>query len=144
MDIKRILLAYSGSENSKRAIDDAINIATCYGANVLILHCIIEETKPEGTYQRAQKAPSENAPYGPEVDALLTPVRNAFERKSVEYSDQVLSGDPARLITEVAGLMNCDLIIMGRSSMTPSKRLPAESTTGRVVGAAPCRILVVV
>lgn len=135
----RILVAYDGSLQARRAVEVAVDLARKYGAAVTLLTAI--------------QHPSYAGTIG-EVDEADHEQRHAVEqiqREAVEYarlrgidpSVEIVSGHPAEAIVEYARAHHVDLIVMGHRGMSTIQRFFVGSVADRVVDHAPCMVLVV-
>ena len=111
----KILVATDGSENGRHALDEALELAQAGGASVTIL------------YVRASPLPVLGDPFYQR--ALTTELRRANETVTVaaavahsmgvEAETEVLEGDPAGRIVELARLRDVDLIVVGSRGLGP-------------------------
>jgi len=134
---KNIILAYDGSKHSNKALQEAIRIAKISGGKLLILSIVdvtdeFESQAPGLTEKMTEK--------------LKKQVQKAAEKaaaENIQVREEVRVGDASEMIVEVAGKKKCDLIIMGSHGKTGLKRLLMGSVTSRVIGHAPCKVLVI-
>jgi universal stress protein A len=138
---KTILHPADFSDCSNCALQIAGDLATKYGAQIIVLHVVetlgpanvtfgeVEnELEPEGYLNRLrEKIRKEKPPVSPDttVDYLL------------------VEGDPARGIVDVARQRGCDLIVMGTHGNRGLKRLLMGSVAAHVVENASCAVLTV-
>jgi nucleotide-binding universal stress UspA family protein len=122
---KKILLALDGSEFSERAIGPALEIATKFGAEIVLLRVItIEEETPisVGLSLRQQEIrPDYTRRYREEAEGYLRGVKAKWLGSGVEARIQAALGEPAEVIVATAKAERVDLIVMsthGRSGLT--------------------------
>ena len=137
--IHRILVAHDGSEQARRAVEVAVDLARKYGASITLLTAIHH--------------PSYAATIG-EVEEANHEQRVAIEqmqREAIEYARlhgidpgaEIVSGHPAEAIIEYASTHHIDLIVMGHRGMSNLQRFFVGSVADRVVDHAPCMVLIV-
>jgi nucleotide-binding universal stress UspA family protein len=132
-----IVLAYDGSKYSNKALQEAIRITKISGGNLLILSIVdvtdeFESQAPGLTEKMTEK--------------LKKQVQKASEKataENIKVREEIRVGDAYETIVGVAGKKRCDLIIMGSHGKTGLKRLLMGSVTSRVIGHAPCKVLVI-
>jgi len=138
VNIEKLLLATDGSESSEGAIREAIRLAKRCSSRLSVISVI--ETNPEyettapQLLEKSEKAAREH----------LESVKARAKNEGVDCSTIILEGeDSYNYIAEEAAKNKTSMIIMGRRGRTGLKRLMMGSTTARVIGHAPCNVLVV-
>ncbi len=138
VNTERLLLSTDGSFFSEGAIRDAIRLAKQCSSTLTALTVI--ETNPEyetiapQLLERSEKAAREH----------LESVKVRAMKEGVNITTTILEGeDSFNYITDEAAKNKISMIIMGRRGKTGLKRLVMGSTTARVIGHAPCNVLVV-
>lgn len=136
---ERILVPTDGSEATKRAIDNAVDIASRYDATVHALYVVdttvyasIEtgaDLVVESLEQEGQKA----------VGAVVDRARAA----GVETESAVVTGSTHRAILDYAGEQGIDLIVMGTHGRTGLDRYLLGSVTEKVVRSSDVPVLTV-
>jgi nucleotide-binding universal stress UspA family protein len=135
---EKLLVATDGSEFSEAAVQEAITIAGSCSSTLYVLHVI--ET-------------------GVEVELWDTAAAEKLERHMRKHLEGIkaqaakqgvacelimhLGDDPYSLIVSEAKKHKVSTIIMGSHGRTGLTRLMMGSTVSRVIGHAPCRVLVV-
>ncbi|MBZ0156601.1 MAG: universal stress protein [Alphaproteobacteria bacterium] len=138
-DLKSVLLCTDGSDYSAGAIKAAINLAReCRTTKLTVLRVL--EFNPEFETEGQKHADRiEN-----EARAHLEAVREAAAEENVECEGIVRRNDrPYQAIVDEAVRRQADVIVMGRRGMTGLRKMLMGSVTARVVGHAPCKVLVV-
>lgn len=132
----RMLLATDGSPDSLRAAARALDLAKAYGGELKAVSVLdLPPQLYEGNVGLLTEVPQE-PPGLPEVEAKA-------REMGVKIEILVRTGIPYEVITELAREEKMDLIIMGSHGRTGLKRLLMGSVTERVIGHAPCPVLVV-
>lgn len=135
---EKLLVATDGSEFSAAAVQEAISIAGTCSSALYVLHVI--ET-------------------GVEVELWDTTAAEKLERQMRKYLEGIrakaakqgvrvelimhLGDDPYSLIVSEAKRLKVGTIVMGTHGRTGLTRLMMGSTVSRVIGHAPCRVMVV-
>lgn len=136
--LKKILLATDGSLFSEAALREAINISKVCTAKLYVLSVI--EVNPE--YETLAPQLVEKAEE--ETRQLLESVKECAAKEGVECETIVHEGEePYQFIVEEAETQQVDMIVMGRHGRKGLKRLLMGSVTAKVIGHAPCSVLVV-
>jgi len=107
--MKQILVATDGSESSRDALDEAVELAAAAGAKLTVAYVRHAPLPVLGdpVYQRSLSADLRHAN---ETVAIGTGVARTA---GVEAQGEVLEGDPAKRILELARLRGVDLIVVG-------------------------------
>jgi nucleotide-binding universal stress UspA family protein len=107
--MKQILVATDGSENGRYALDEAVELAAASGAGLTVVY-VRHAPLPllgEPVYQRSLSTELKHAN---ETVAIAIGVAHSA---GVEADGEVLEGDPAKRILELARLRDVDLIVVG-------------------------------
>ena len=137
-EIESLLLAVDASEQSKGAAQEAVTIALECEAKLYILY--MREYHPE--VPEALLAALEGIPE--EHRAFLEKVKSMVEKEGGE-AEIIIRDHPEawRVIIEEAEKLKTDLIVMGKRGRTGLKKLFMGSVTEKVIGYAPCKVMVV-
>ncbi|HSB30028.1 MAG TPA: universal stress protein [Candidatus Sulfobium mesophilum] len=134
---KKILIATDGSRYSSFATDRAIDFAKSYGGSLTAVSIV---DVPSEFYAEAPAA----------VDKLIESAKGfvAAAKEKAEANDVMASGfvgegEAFEIITKLAQKEGIDVIIMGSHGKTGLKRLLMGSVAEKVIGHAPCPVLVV-
>ncbi|QGA54064.1 universal stress protein [Sulfolobus sp. E5-1-F] len=142
MVFKNIIVAYDGSENAKRALDVAIDLAKKYEAKLTIIEAIdtsvlvgmglgpVPGEVINEMYNKAKRDIEEA-----KAKAINSGVKNV-EGVNVE-------GDPATVVIDYAGKTGADLIVTGSRGLSTVKRIFLGSVSSRIVHEAKTPVLVV-
>ena len=138
VNTEKLLLATDGSQFSEGAVREAIRLAKQCSSKLSAISVI--ETNPEyetiapQLLEKAEKSARQH----------LEAVKERAKKEGVECATSILEGeDSFNYISEEAKKGKASIIIMGRRGKTGLKRLTMGSTTARVIGHAPCNVLVV-
>jgi nucleotide-binding universal stress UspA family protein len=134
---KNILLATDGSKNSDEAAEKAIVFARAYGGRIGIVSVV---DLPDELYA---EAPSLVEKLVKKAREYVDKVQTMAAVAAVETETYVREGQSHRIIVALAGDIQADLIVMGSHGRSGIKRLLMGSVTEKVIGHAPCPVLVV-
>jgi len=143
--LKKVLLAYDGSENAKRALEMAIDIASHYAATLTVVEVV-----------DIHSISYVLAPHGPslDIDRVIEDLRakasgdikqciKIAEENGLVADGDVLEGDPATEVLRHSGEMKADLIVTGSRGLSLWKRLLMGSVSHRIVSESKVATLVV-
>ena len=136
--MKKILVATDGSEHGRNALDEALELAASVGATVTILY-VRHTPLPvlgEPFYQRVL---SDELRRANETVTIAAAVAHSM---GVEAEIEVLEGDPAGRILELARLRDVDLIVIGSRGLGPIAGALRGSVSREVVQRADRPVLV--
>jgi nucleotide-binding universal stress UspA family protein len=125
-----ILVPVDGSDNAREALKYAAVIAGKTGARITLLH--VAERSPFKLRSRES---------GKAGAAVLS--KAAEEVKGVKVHQIVESGNPAKVITELASKNDYDLIVIGRKGQGAKMRFWLGSVSSHVIHYAPDSVLLV-
>lgn len=133
-----ILLSYDGSEHAVSAAKIAAQLALQQEHPFLWVVCVVEDTPDmlQEPYQSQWIAVRST-----KGEALLDAAAQIVGRQ-VEINRELLFGDPAECIINVAETRGCDLIVMGTRGLGPLSGLLLGSKAQKVVSLAKCPVLV--
>ena len=134
---RNIILAYDGSKYSNKALQEAISIAKSSSGSLLILSVVditdeFESEAPGLTDKMTEK--------------LLKMAQKALGKAvaaKIKARVEIHVGDAYEMIVDIAKKKKADIIVMGSHGRTGLTRLLMGSVTSRVIGHAPCSVLVV-
>ncbi len=136
--LENLLLSTDGSEFSEGAIREAIGLAKTCSSRLFAVSVV--ETNPEYETIAPQLVEREVE----KARAHLETVKQRAVKENVECATVVRQGEESyRFIIEEATKDRAEMIIMGRRGRTGLKRLMMGSVTAKVIGHAPCNVLVV-
>jgi nucleotide-binding universal stress UspA family protein len=128
--ISKILVPVDGSENSERALRNAVQLAKKSDAQITLLHVQdpgLSKVKPEITKEIG--------------DFILS--KAAEQAKGTKLEQKIESGDPAKTITQIAKEGNYDIIIIGDRGHGIIRRSQLGSVTNHVIHYADRSVLII-
>jgi len=136
--ISKVLVAYDGSDPSKRAFDFGLDIASKYSAELLVLS-VVRLPEP---------------PVDVETESLVESGEEYYEQHFAELREQaaavdvtprfeVVVGHPAEQIIHKADEERFDLIVMGHRGRSFVERWLLGSVSKRVLSYAHCAVTIV-
>ena len=140
MMYKRILVPTDGSEFAKKAQKHALFLAKVSGAEIIAVS-VTENNFVNGLplddelYQLNQILKERSEENLKEFDELNV--------DDLKITHVIREGSPAKVILEVAGEEDVDLIVMGSSGKSGFDRFIMGSVADKVVNSAKCAVLVV-
>ena len=135
---EKILVAVDGSEYTDSIVDQAISMGKI--CNSLIVAISVIPYFPEYVSSALQLEQE----LSKKTRKLLETVTQRIERENIECETVVrVSEQPHEPIVEEAKKRDIDLIIMGTRGMSGLKRMLMGSVAQKVIGYAPCPVMVV-
>lgn len=136
--IKKILLAYDGSEPSRKALAAALDLTRKYEAELYVLTVAQPPDFGEDVETEAIIENSRNY-----HQRMLTPVRHLVATSGVKAQFEVAVGHPAEQIIYHADRYQVDLIVLGHRGKSLFRRLLLGSVSKQVTQYADRTVLVV-
>jgi nucleotide-binding universal stress UspA family protein len=134
---KKIVLATDGSKFSAAAAEKAISFALSYGGELLIVSVA---DVPAEFYAEAPKAVEDLVR---KARGYVADVKKQAEAAGVKAETFVGEAEAYEAITNLAKEQKADMIIIGSHGRTGLRRLLMGSVAEKVIGYAPCPVLVV-
>jgi nucleotide-binding universal stress UspA family protein len=137
----RVLVAYDGSDNAKRALSRAVEIAKRSKGDLRIL--VVADTDvylagSAGVLRNQIRRSLRESAYGRLSEALAL----AKEARLAAHGS-IAEGDPADEILAVASQRKEDLIVIGRRGQSGLTRFLMGSVSSKIINNAGCDVLVV-
>jgi nucleotide-binding universal stress UspA family protein len=134
---KRIMLATDGSDAGRGAQAQAVCLARQCGAELLVLRVVL--TNPEYESMVPQRVDTETR----EVEQFLEQVADQARKQGVECRVMSRHGvDASTLVVQQAEQEDADCVVVGRRHRSDLARLVIGDSTARIIGHAPCSVLV--
>jgi len=133
---ERILIASDGSRYSKAAVAKAIDFAKSYGGELRIVSVV--DVPPEFYAE----APNTLDGMVAKAKGYTKDLKSQAESAGVKAETFVGEGEAYKFISDLAIKQKAHTIIMGSHGRTGLKRLLMGSVTEKVIGHAPCPVLV--
>jgi nucleotide-binding universal stress UspA family protein len=137
IDWRNILLCTDGSGYSEAAARHAMEFAKAYGGRLNTVSVV------DITDELFAEAPGLFDKLIEKHKGILERVKKEAERAGVDAEFRLKEGEPAQKILEEASEQKAGVIFMGSHGRTGLLRLLMGSTTEKVVGYAPCPVIVV-
>ena len=145
--MKKILVAFDGSEQSDKALDFALDLASKYSAQIALINVIPFSPISDSSVV---------IPYGADYATFYKERRSANEKmlaealnkaknfqKTLQITKKLIEGRPAEKIVETAKEGMFDLIVIGSRALGGIKEYFLGSVSNRVADKAPCPVLIV-
>lgn len=151
--INKILVALDRSQNKQSIFNSALSLAQTTGASLMLLH-VMSKTDADypilptytyypmvddHEYDAYQKQMAEYKQWGLNFLQNLTQEATAAG-VNTEYTQ--LSGNPGRMICELASNWSADLIVVGSRGLKGLKEMFLGSVSNYVTHHAPCSVLI--
>jgi hypothetical protein len=135
---KKIMVGYDGTKFSDCALKEAIRLTKESGAKLLLV------TAPEIDVELQSLSPEANALVEKKARANLDRAAAKVKKAGLACeTEMVVTTSAQEALVETAQKNKADLIVLGTHGRTGLVRLLMGSTTARVIGHAPCNVLVV-
>ncbi len=134
---ERILVATDGSARSRAAADRALELAQIYGSKLLVISVLDFPAAIRGV------APRERLELLKICHRHVAEVVKRAEAVQLQAEGVIMEGVAASAIAEVAQQYQVNLIVMGSHGKTGLSRLLMGRVAERVIGYAPCPVLIV-
>jgi nucleotide-binding universal stress UspA family protein len=138
-----IVVGTDGSETAKRAVEEAVRLASALGAEVHVVSAFepLRGAKiagaPEGAAKVWQPLPDSH------VESTLSQAAAGIRMKNVEVTTHALEKDPADALLEVAEKVGADMIVVGNKGMHSASRFVLGNVPNKVSHRARCNVLIV-
>jgi len=136
---ERILLAVDGSDHAVHAAKVAADLARCMKSELRVL-AVYDPIPPFLGEPNLQNAINARLHV---TQAVLQKAVAAIGDVPDELHTDMIEGNPAETIIEVAKTRHSDVIVMGARGLGKLARLLLGSTSQKVVSHAPCPVLIV-
>ncbi len=148
LPLKKILVATDGSENAKRAIQTATDLARKDNAELVLIHVVAQFVpiySPVGASSWAVDYSTYYDDLEKEGKKLINQTVEEAKSQGVNAKGEVLRAVASTVATivEEASKENCDLIVVGTRGLGGFKKLLLGSVSSGVVAHAHCAVLVV-
>lgn len=136
--IKKILVAYDGSEESHSAFLFGLDMAKKFEAELEVLSIVRVLEPPEEVETR------DNLERGRErYEKFFKHLRQEANEKNIHIKTEVALGHPAEQIIRWAEKNHINIIVMGQQTKNTFERWLLGSTPDKVVHHAPCTVTIV-
>lgn len=136
--MKRVLIAYDGSEHSKKAFDVGLDLASKYAAEVVVLS-VARVSEPPDDVETEAAIESATELYKKQFEDL----RQQAAAAGVKAEFEVRAGHPADQIILAAKDKRADVIVMGHRGRSRVTHWLLGSISKRVLSYAHCSVFIV-
>jgi len=136
--IRKLLIAYDGSEQARKAFDVGIEIAAKFGADVFVVSVA---RPPEPADDVETEAILENA--NQYYEKHFAELRETAGAAGITPHFEILVGHPAEQIVHYANEKEVDMIVMGHRGKSLIERWLLGSVSKRVLSYAHCTVTIV-
>jgi nucleotide-binding universal stress UspA family protein len=145
--LKTLLVPYDGSDYARRAIDYASDLASRYGAKVILL-LVIHYPLTGLPDELHQFAVSEHLDGPGEIDRIVEKILESAETRAKnagakEVSSESHRGEPAQVILDVAKSVDADTIVMGSRGLGELKGMLVGSVSQKILHHAEVPVIIV-
>jgi len=135
---RNILIGYDGSKFSDAALEEAIRLAKASDGRITVVCAVERNLEMEAMAPELERKLEEKAEEDLQRAAAI------IEKAGVECSrEEVTVDSPYKAVVAAAKRRENDLIVLGTHGRTGLERLLMGSTAERVIGHAPCNVLIV-
>ena len=135
---ERILVAVDGSIYSEYAVDQAISMGNICNSTIFVISVV--DLYPE----QMSVAPALMEKISKDAQELLENTKKKIEQANIHCETIIhMGGQAHEFIIQEAEEKDIDLIIIGTHGRTGLKRLLIGSVAQKVIGFAPCPVMVV-
>lgn len=136
---KRILVAVDGSENSKRAAEQAVKIKTLSQETLIEVLYVLDHDRIRGDFSK--NLTEINLPI--EQETRLAPIKGVFEKKRINYELFIKHGEPGATIVSFANRGGFDLVIIGSRGHNALQEMMLGSVSKKVAKQVKAPIMIV-
>lgn len=134
-----ILLAVDGSENSLRATEEAIKIASLSNKCVIEVVIVVDFSQSKNEVIHA---------HGKEELELkrrkkLLPIDEKLKLNNISYNLKMLHGEPGPIIVDYANKENFELVIVGSRGLNSLQEMVLGSVSHKILKRVLCPVLIV-
>lgn len=140
---KRILIATDGSDKSRLAAEEGLELAKALGAEVLALYVVNEVVIASAVRQLGADKKEVEAKLQRQGEKALDDIKEMGETLGVKVETVIRIGAPANVIIDVARTENIDCIVMGSHGESGVSKLLIGSVVQKVLYWATTPVLVV-
>jgi nucleotide-binding universal stress UspA family protein len=135
--INNIVIAYDGSDPSKKAFEYALSLAEKYAASLAVLSIVRTPEVPDDVETEAI-IDDANESYHREFE----PLKARVAKTNIPTAFEVRVGHPADQIVGFANEFKADLIVLGHRGRTEVERWLLGSISKRVLSYAHCSVFI--
>lgn len=140
---KRILIATDGSDKSKKAAEDGMELAKALGAQVVALYVVNEVVIASAVRQLGSDRKETESKLVAAGQKAVDAIKKMGDAAGVSVDTIVRIGVPANDVIDLAGAEKADLIVMGSHGESGATKLLIGSVVQKVLYWATIPVLVV-
>jgi nucleotide-binding universal stress UspA family protein len=140
---KRILIATDGSDKSRKAAEEGIELAKALGAQVIALNVVNEVVIASAVRQLGSDRKDVETKLKDAGTKAVDDIKAMAAKAGVAVDPIVRIGAPANTVIDVAGAEKADLIVMGSHGESGATKLLIGSVVQKVLYWATIPVLVV-
>lgn len=139
--LKKILVAFDGSQQSYKAFDFALDMSKlCPGAAPeIVVLSVAQPPEPIDIVEMDAIIDSATLHY----EDLFKGLKEKAKERNIEIKTEVIVGHPADQIVRYAKEMNSDMIIVGQKGKSKVETWLLGSVSKRIATYAPCTVTIV-
>lgn len=155
-DVMKLLVPVDGSNASINAVKKALELSKKYNFSIKLISVVPEKSsvyrKHENAWKGVESSPISDSEelekqlekkIKKNAERLLNAIVSKLDFRGIKVEAQVLVGEPYAKILETARNDKVNMIVMSNRGFSKIKRFFVGSVTQRVIGEAPCPVLVV-
>lgn len=135
----KILIAYDGSENAKKALGVGVDLAKKYAARLDALS-VVHLPDYGATVGEVEEAKNEGREH---YEKLLAEAKEMAAKIGGQLNTEILFGHPADVIINYLSKGNYDLVIIGPRGISNIQKFLLGSVSNKVIHHAPCKVMLV-
>jgi nucleotide-binding universal stress UspA family protein len=140
---KRILIATDGSDRSKKAAEEGVELAKGLGAQVVALNVVNEVVVASAVRQLGADRKEVETKLKAAGQKAVDEIKKMGDASGVKVDTVIRIGAPANDVIDVAGAEKADLIVMGSHGESGASKLLIGSVVQKVLYWATIPVLVV-
>lgn len=140
--VQTIAVGTDGSDTAQKAVDFAMDMASRYGAKLVIASAYTPVSESRLRKERAAAPDDVQWSINPseDVDATLRQVEETAKERGLSYASEARNGDPADVLVDIAADHGADVIVVGNKGM---QRKLLGSVPNSVSHNASCSVMIV-
>jgi universal stress protein A len=143
LEIRKILVPIDFSDHSQSALDDAVELARKFGAELHVLHCYPLYPIGGGSPYDLPPPPGFDRVIREPAKQQLSEWAGKARTNKVRVQEHLSANVPSEGIAELAKSLGADLIVMGTRGLSGLKHVVLGSVAERTVRIAPCPVMTV-
>ena len=139
--LKKILVAFDGSQQAYKAFDFALDMSRlCPGAAPeIIIISVAQPPEPIDIVEIDAVIDSATQHY----EELFKGLERDAKERNIEIKTEIIVGHPADQIVKYAKEKNCDMVVVGQTGKSKIESWLLGSVSKRVATYAPCTVTIV-